>query len=143
MVTRRLNSRLSMNQATMDDADVKSGSSPHYDSFYSPSNNLFYGSNQYPDLDTTKDEIRLITLLAGNKDEPLECYLISNLVLLGVKWTYKAISYCAGDPKNTTTILINEIPFNIFANLGDALPRIRAPRGTAAKEYRACMLWVD
>lgn len=127
----------------MDDADVKSGSSPHYDSFYSPSNNLFYGSNQYPDLDTTKDEIRLITLLAGNKDEPLECYLISNLVLLGVKWTYKAISYCAGDPKNTTTILINEIPFNIFANLGDALPRIRAPRGTAAKEYRACMLWVD
>jgi hypothetical protein len=82
-----------MNQAAMDDSDVSSGDSPRYDNFYSPSNNLFYGSNQYPDLDTTKDEIRLIILLAGNDHEPLECYLISNLVLQGVSWTYKAVSY--------------------------------------------------
>ena|SRR2546421_10804768 len=116
-----------------------------YDNFYTPSNAAFYARHRYADLDSSKHEVRLLKLLPGSRTEPLEAELVSNCFLIpgSLIRGYLAISYCAGDPRDTVPILVNGITFNVFASLGHALRRIRAGREEAESKGRAQLVWVD
>lgn len=58
--------------------------------------------------------------------------------------SYTALSYCAGDPKNTGEILIGGLAFNAFANLVQAIEEtcgyLFDSRGS---EEQSVLLWVD
>jgi hypothetical protein len=59
---------------------------------------------------------------------------------------YYAISYCAGDPNNTTSISVNGHPFSVFASLVRALRAVRCyfkGSGKGAGERFRIPLWVD
>lgn len=116
------------------------------DNFYSPSNREFYSSNQYSDLDASKQEIRLLELLAAQDDEPLKL-ILSSPVSLSPKHntipSYCAISYFAGDHKETIKIFVNGIRFNAFANLAYALRQIIRRRKGAELEGCPHLIWAD
>ncbi|KAK3326178.1 heterokaryon incompatibility protein-domain-containing protein [Apodospora peruviana] len=62
---------------------------------------------------------------------------------------YAAISYCAGNPAHTRTILVNGVPFHVFANLAHALDITRdfwAKRPSSSfpgENKKECLLWAD
>lgn len=64
------------------------------------------------------------------------------MTLADVYDTYTAISYCAGDPKKTQSIVVDNIPFNAFANLAIA---IEATYDYRVKEHGELevTLWAD
>lgn len=109
-----------------------------FDNFYSPRNVSFYASKPYALLNRSAKEIRLIRILPGNDDDPLGCELLPAQRLEEVKYKYLALSYCAGDPTQTSSINIAGLQFNVFASLGVALRRLR--RVESAEEH---LLWVD
>jgi len=107
------------------------------DNFYTPSNREFYISNPYSNLDFSKHEIRLLELLPAKRDEPLSTKLGTPYLLTsGSTPSYCAISYFAGDHKETEVIFVNGIRFNAFANLVRALRQIvQAKERGDLKEY--------
>ncbi len=90
----------------------------HRDIFPTPSNEEFHGRRIYEALDPSRQEIRLIRLHLDNNNGPVQCDLLPAVSLSLAKGRYTAISYCAGDPTNTTPILVNGVTFNVFANVG-------------------------
>ena len=116
------------------------------DNFYTPSNQEFYSSDPYSDLDVSKHEIRLLELLPVNPDEPLRAKLITPCFLSSDAVSppsYCAISYFAGNHKDTEVIFVNEIRFNAFANLARALRQIVQGRGTSGLQVCPQHIWVD
>jgi Heterokaryon incompatibility protein (HET) len=77
----------------------------------------------YSDLDNFQHEIRLLKVLPGcdRLSDLIECKLIDKIPLARMHGRYSALSYCAGNPKNTREIVVNGIPFKAFANLVHAL----------------------
>jgi hypothetical protein len=117
---------------------------PPFDNFYSPHNVAFYNSSPYTPLDPLQREIRLIRLSPGSQDDPLICELTAPLPFDQAKYSYLAISYCAGDPEITTPISVNELAFNAFASLGVALRRVRASvESSRQRGGKHQMFWVD
>jgi hypothetical protein len=66
---------------------------------------------------------RLIELLPGSDQNPLECRL--NEIVLSERHVYEALSYCWGDPKEKTTIICNDQQLLVPTNLADALNGLR------------------
>jgi hypothetical protein len=100
-----------------------------YDNFYTPSNRTFYDRFQYATLNTADRRIRLLRIHAQETTEDnnatIECDLSDDVLLEEHTGRFTTISYCAGDPRQTETVLVNGVCFNAFANLGHAIRQAR------------------
>jgi hypothetical protein len=112
------------------------------DNFYSPANDQFYSHQPYESLEKSQHSIRLLRIVEKTASGDFHCTLTSGISLAKAEGTYTAISYCAGDPKDTRSIEVNGIQFNAFANAIVALDEICHYR---ASEYgdEAPSLWLD
>jgi hypothetical protein len=63
------------NSTTILNLEEASEPKPSQDNFYTPTNQTFYASNPYVDLDPSKQKIRLLEVLHVNDDEPLQLRL--------------------------------------------------------------------
>lgn len=90
----------------------------------------------YSELDRRKAEIRVLVLQASGTDRnsPLRCQLA--VVSLNDSPNYDALSYTWGDAKSLKSISLQDYPFQVTANLYDALCNFRRADGDYA-------LWVD
>jgi hypothetical protein len=117
-----------------------------YDSFYSPQNHTFYNSFEYAILKPSDLHIRLLRIYPheANEDDnaTIKCDLIDDVSLKEYTGKFTTISYCAGNSKNTETVLVNGVQFNAFANLGHALRQARHFWKTHNAD-RQLLLWAD
>lgn len=88
----------------------------------------------YQPLRHAKNEIRLILIAPGQKDDKVACRL--EVVSLDQLPRYDTLSYTWGNPETTSEILVNDNPVSITATLHNALHSIRHPRRTVT-------LWAD
>ncbi|KAI0878112.1 heterokaryon incompatibility protein-domain-containing protein [Hypoxylon argillaceum] len=72
-------------------------------------------------------EFRLITILAGENDCPVECLLSSADLGDELVPKYETISYCWGDPNDRCNILVNDISLLVPLSAAEALRRVRSP----------------
>jgi len=79
----------------------------------------------------------------SNPNAPLlACEILDKIPLSRIDGAYCALSYCAGDPMNTSLMLVDGLPFNAFSNLEHAI-------GLAVKHWslkfpnRDLLLWAD
>lgn len=93
-------------------------------------------SQQYPStkLNLERREIRLLELLPGLKDQPIEGLL--SIASLDDTPMYEALSYAWGSSSARKTIQLNQTEFAITPNLQTALLHLR-------KEEKTRKLWVD
>lgn len=112
-----------------------------YDNFFSPKNTEFYDRKPYKPLSTELKEIRLLRLFGGSGSDPIICSIYDNTPIESVTDKYLALSYFAGDHRQTAEILVNDIIFNVFAGLSGALRRIR--RTEDFLQGRPHLIWVD
>jgi Heterokaryon incompatibility protein (HET) len=91
---------------------------------------------QYREL-LDEEQIRIIELLPGAKDDVIQCSLSSEL-RQGTENTYDAISYVWGDDNMTEDIICDKKTLSIKVNLASAIRTIRnkAPHGSKR-------LWAD
>jgi hypothetical protein len=114
------------------------------DIFPTPKNDPFYATKPYSALDATEKEIRLLRILPADRSGDIKCTLLPGRSLVQTKGRYSALSYCAGDPKITSPILVNGVRFNAFANLRHALGEVRNFWDRKYKdEPRDLLLWTD
>ncbi|KAI3339729.1 heterokaryon incompatibility protein-domain-containing protein [Ustulina deusta] len=92
------------------------------------------GINLYNALDSSRQEIRTITLIPGNAPEPVKCEL--NTVSLLDNPNIEALSYSWGNPRPTRKIFINGQRRAVGENLESALAHLRY-------SDRPRTLWVD
>jgi hypothetical protein len=114
-----------------------------YDNFFSPENSTFYANFTYADLATSEKEFRLLRMHpASDNEDVISCELLDKLRLEDMKGKYSTISYCAGNPKNTSRIIVNGHSFKAFANLKHTLQQARQfwDVNFADKER---LLWAD
>ncbi|KAJ8105270.1 hypothetical protein ONZ43_g7492 [Nemania bipapillata] len=81
----------------------------------------------YTALDQESKQFRLITILAGETDSPLECLLSAADLGAGLVPRYETISYCWGDPNSRCSILVNSISLLVPLSAAEALRRVRSP----------------
>lgn len=96
-------------------------SPPGHDIFCTPENNSFLSTTPYQALDPTRRDIRLLKVLPDSGSGLVECELLPSAPVAELRGKYLALSYCAGDPRNTEIILVNGVQCNVFANLCHAL----------------------
>lgn len=116
---------------------MTSQSSPHKRGSLciSPGNsNATSPTSLYRSLDETACEIRIVTLLAGRSEEPLECTL--QTVPLNDPGSYEALSYTWGDASQKCRITTDHHEQWITASLDCALRHLRSP--VASRR-----LWID
>ncbi|KAK0729595.1 heterokaryon incompatibility protein-domain-containing protein, partial [Lasiosphaeris hirsuta] len=88
------------------------------------------------DIDLTKNQIRLLTLLPGSRNSPLVC--TSYLVALSDKPSYTALSYVWGDATDRLLIQLNgETKLAITRSLHTALENLRDNNSSPIT------LWID
>ncbi|KAJ4267158.1 hypothetical protein NW762_003258 [Fusarium torreyae] len=115
---------------------------PGHDIFCTPENSDFLSKVPYRELDATKREIRLLKILPDSGSGFVECELLPSVRLADVRKQYLALSYCAGDARNTKTIIVNGARCNVFANLHHALRAVRRYWKKHA-DQQDFLLWVD
>ncbi|EEU42720.1 uncharacterized protein NECHADRAFT_47287 [Fusarium vanettenii 77-13-4] len=81
-------------------------SPPGHDIFCTPENKIFLSTNPYQALDPTRRDIRLLKVLPDSGSGLVECELLPSAPIAELRGKYLALSYCAGDPRNTEIILI-------------------------------------
>lgn len=113
-----------------------------FDNFYTPASGESYPSFIYHHLKRHQQEIRLLRLLPDSRSVLRDVELIDCIPLAEVRDKYSAILYCASDPHRTGVITVIGTPFNIFANLGEALDEVCH---FWAKNYadEDLLVWVD
>jgi hypothetical protein len=83
------------------------------------------------------DSFRLLSLVPGDDDSPVECRLIHTR--RGFQYhPYEALSYAWGEPTLSSEIIVNGLLFPITHNLEQALRSLRDKDGGSART-----LWVD
>jgi hypothetical protein len=112
--------------------------------FSTPQNSEFYSRFAYTDLDPGHREIRLVQLSIENGLVSCRFHLHR---LEEVKGKYYSLSYFAGSPHNSRRVLVEGIPFNVFANLEYALRQVlslwrRSPL-PQDEAYSFPLIWVD
>ncbi|KAF5652712.1 Heterokaryon incompatibility protein [Fusarium sp. NRRL 25303] len=115
---------------------------PGHDIFCTPENSEFLSKVHYRDLNTSDREIRLLKILPSSGSGFIECVLLPSVKLADVHKQYLALSYCAGDARNTKPIVVNGARCNVFANLHHALNTVRYYWETHTY-HRDLFLWVD
>ena len=112
--------------------------------FPTPENEEFYASQPYSRLSHDNKTIRLLKVFPDDGTGRIKCSLLPAVQLDQVAGKYSALSYCAGDPNNRDTILVNGIKFNAFANLRHALGEVRDFwRKTGNDANEDLILWTD
>jgi hypothetical protein len=118
----------------------------NYDSFYTPTNRTFYDCFQYETLNPADRRIRLLRVHPHRASEDdnatIKCDLIDDVSLDEYTGKFTTLSYCAGDPRKTETVLVNGVYFNAFANLGHALRQARHFWKTNHADHQL-LLWAD
>lgn len=109
-----------------------------YDNFHTPRNSGFYSSFQYHPLERRRHEIRLLSIDSWSQHR----YKMIGPVPLANPPPYCAISYVAGDPKDTCRISVDNVVFNAFANLGRAIEDVRSFWSRFHPDQEL-LLWVD
>ncbi|EMT62675.1 heterokaryon incompatibility protein-domain-containing protein [Fusarium oxysporum II5] len=115
---------------------------PGHDIFCTPENSEFLSQVHYKDLNASDREIRLLKILPKSRSGFVECELLPSVKLADVHKQYLALSYCAGDARNTKPIIVNGARYNVFANLHHALSTVRHYWETHTY-HRDLFLWVD
>lgn len=97
------------------------------DNFCSPANKDFYTNDPrpYKRLNNSRDEIRLLLLNVGNRNQNRIEVELKHNVPLAEAAPYYALSYAAGDHATTEVIYVGKRDFNAFKTLAMALQRIR------------------
>ncbi|CAG7558883.1 unnamed protein product [Fusarium equiseti] len=98
---------------------------PGHDIFCTPENSDFVSKVPYKSLSKTDHEIRLLKILPDSGSGFVECELLPPVSLASVQKQYLALSYCAGNAKNTKPVKVNGVISNVFANLHHALMSAR------------------
>lgn len=81
-------------------------------------------------------DIRLITVLPAQADQPsTPLRLTMQQVPLTPETKYFALSYVWGDPKDSRTLLVNDVPFSVTKNLHDFLSMARDNPGLFGRRY--------
>ncbi|KAH8767821.1 heterokaryon incompatibility protein-domain-containing protein [Hyaloscypha finlandica] len=93
------------------------------------------------DTGPAEKQIRVLNLLPGSGDDPIRCEIFDNQSIEEIAGKYLALSYCAGDYRNTMEITVNNRVFNAFASLGEALRRIRLTEDFL--QGRPHLVWTD
>jgi hypothetical protein len=94
----------------------------------------------YESLDSDQaDSFRLLSLLPGEDDSPIECTLIHTRRSTPSQ-PYEALSYAWGDPSFIHEIIVNGLRFPVAQNLQHALRNLRPPPSAHGS---ARTLWVD
>ncbi|KAF2673469.1 hypothetical protein BT63DRAFT_157413 [Microthyrium microscopicum] len=135
-----------------------------YDTFYTPLNETFYSAFPYDQLGEKHQEIRLLKVFPRrplwqhinanpqwdsphikslDKNQSLIACEMSKTALHRVNGSYSTLSYCAGDPKKTSMILVNGIPFNAFASLESALDNVLTHWSAIDSTRETIQLWID
>ncbi|KAI0017155.1 heterokaryon incompatibility protein-domain-containing protein [Xylariomycetidae sp. FL0641] len=90
----------------------------------------------YRPLGPDVPEIRVVELCGGELDDPVVCRLHHTQLGTACMTTYEALSYCWGDPLDTTRIELEGNAFAVTKNLHCGLRHIRLPG-------RSRYLWID
>ncbi|KAK8058990.1 hypothetical protein PG994_009438 [Apiospora phragmitis] len=93
-----------------------------------------FESSIYQELDHTRNEIRIIRINPGQRQDDVSCQL--ETVSLDGKPKYDTLSYTWGSSKDTSTIYVNDQPVRVSVNLWDSLRRVR-------HAHKAITLWAD
>ncbi|UPK93214.1 hypothetical protein LCI18_004149 [Fusarium solani-melongenae] len=120
----------------------KHKSLPGHDIFCTPENSSFLSKTPYKTLDPTRREIRLLRILPDSGSGFVECELLPSAPIAELRGKYWALSYCAGNPRNTEIILVNGVKCNVFANLCHALTCARH-FWTTQPGNEDFLLWAD
>ena len=97
----------------------------------------------YRQLDFSKYETRLLKLYptsSGQSTKPIVCELLHDVFLIEkspLRPSYRALSYCWGDPLDTVSIVVDRKVVQVTKNLKAALMEIRRTITTPS------LLWVD
>ncbi|RSL79765.1 hypothetical protein CEP51_007088 [Fusarium floridanum] len=125
----------------------KDKSLPGHDIFCTPENSNFLSKTPYKTLDPARREIRLIKVLPDpGSERVVECELLPSAPIAELRGKYLALSYCAGNPRNTEVILVNGVKCNVFANLCHALKCARhfwAKQANPGDQQDFLLLWAD
>ncbi|KAH6663897.1 heterokaryon incompatibility protein-domain-containing protein [Halenospora varia] len=78
----------------------------------------------YEPLEVESYEIRMLTVLPGPPESVVRCKLEKTFLINPTK--YAALSYCWGDSKTTTKIIVNDIEYPVTVNLAEALQQLRS-----------------
>jgi len=90
----------------------------------------------YERLDTSKLEIRVITLHPGSQTDHIRCSLTHIATNKGSKPIYKALSYTWGSPESPKTIILNGVRVQVRENLWQALYHLRS-------DDQELTIWID
>jgi hypothetical protein len=123
-------------------ASTRANGPPGHDIFCTPENSEFLSKVPYQDLSATKREIRLLKILPDSGSGFIECELLPSISLYSAYKQYRALSYCAGDARNTKPVVVNGARCNVFANLHHALTVVRHHWKTYGYQQEL-LLWVD
>lgn len=115
---------------------------PEAGSFHTPQNDVFYATHRYDDLNPSNREVRLLKILPDGGTGLIECELLRAEPLSIVQGTYSALSYRAGDPAITRSIIINGFNFQAFSSLAHALAKARQ-FWTEMHGSKDFLLWID
>jgi hypothetical protein len=115
---------------------------PPPDNFYSPRNYAFYAQHPYQPLEESSRSIRLLQVQLDVESDALNSHFTDWISLEKSRRTYTAISYCAGDPKDTHPMHVNRLEFNAFSNLARAIAETCDYRKEHHKD-NSPLLWVD
>lgn len=88
----------------------------------------------YTPIDASKGEIRLLSLLPGESDDPIKVNL--ERACLEDEPKYNAVSYVWGTTKHDVPAIVSDLPFVVTTNLDCALRHLRY------KDHEQT-LWVD
>ncbi|KAI6082888.1 HET-domain-containing protein [Hypoxylon rubiginosum] len=101
----------------------------------------------YAPFNRARREIRVIELLPGADEQPVECALHTESLDADVHVRYAALSYVWGDPQVTEDIVVNGRRLPVTANLASALWHFRKygfPRRSRSEQTDEIRrLWVD
>jgi len=93
-----------------------------------PSDNLVYSS-----LASAERQIRLLRILSGSEEQPLECVLEPASL---EECQYTALSYCWGSASDRKNIMVNGQTISVTKNLENALRHLR-------KADQEIVVWAD
>ena len=99
------------------------------DNWFSPKNEGFPYDEVYKPL-TGNNVTRLVRVLAGDVDTPIQCHLDCQVTLTvprdPAQTPYSALSYCAGNVADCGIIELDGYPFSVFRSLYLALLQLRS-----------------
>lgn len=91
---------------------------------------------KYNRIDLATDAIRLVRLLKGDNDQPVECEIFETYLHQAEGVPYEALSYVWGTRHSEEIISVDGCLFEVTENLNQALVYLRRP-----DEDR--VLWID